>query len=572
MSDKYNDKNDGQSRPDDLGARIEALSKASGHKEKRSVRLREQDASSPADVPPQSFGGRVRYNISQAFQDLRHFTKTQRFRRGGSAAVLTVLFIVFVVLMNLIAMSLTSKYAFLSPDLTKNQIYTLSDVTKDLLANLNERVEIDILASEVNCMNTSVDFDPYSQVPMATGLIKRYEQMSEYIKVEFIDLTQYPGYLDLVPDYRDVLYEYCIVVRSQRRTRATSFYEMLPSLSGTTMTDSASIDIESSLTEMYISSLIKTVTIDTVPTAIYLDSLGGGEYIDYLTDALELNGYDLNTGYDFTFGYDPIPEDAQMVIISAPAYDLTQSQLSALSDFLENGGKLGKTLLVLSSNLSPDLPNLKTLLEEWGLGYTRDTVYEGDPSRVLPTMTSDIFKAQCMQSEYIDENISSRDIPVADALEIKIPRRTYDNGIVINPILTSSAQSYAIPSGERFDASAQSPAEAAERVIMASATMYRDSSGGGQLRSDIIITPCSMCSAEYFGSSVYGNFNLMMNVCNLRCGIVYENLNIESKSLTPADFAVDSDILRVLTVIFGYIIPLAIAVGGAVVYFRRRRL
>ena len=83
---------------------------------------------------------------------------------------------------------------------------------------------------------------------------------------------------------------------------------------------------------------------------------------------------------------------------------------------------------------------------------------------------------------------------------------------------------------------------------------------------------CSICSDDYFGSSIYGNFQLMMNICNTRCGITYENLNIESKSLTPADFSIDSGLLRWLTIIFGYAVPLAIASFGLSVYLRRRRL
>ncbi len=561
------DRSDGDD--EGLNARLERLAQDGRTKDdpkKRSLKQREQTDERSARLKP---GGL----LSDGFDSLKRLSKTQRFRKGSVATLMTVLFIVFVVLTNIVAIKLTDRFAALSPDLTKNQVYTLTDTTLDMLKGLNERVEIDILASEASCMKTSLDFDPYGQVPMATELIKRYEQVSPQIKVEFIDLGQYPGYLDLVPDYRDALYDYCVVVRSARRTRVSSFYEMLPSLTSTASTDSESVDVASSLTEMLVSSMIKTVTIDTVPTVAFLDTLGGGEYIDPLLNALELNGYSILSSHDFDFGYEPIPSEAHIALISAPQYDLSQSQLIALTDFLENGGSYGKTLIVLSSPLSPKLPNLTTLLEEWGIKYTRDTVYEGDTSMVLPTLKSDVFKSTLRESIYIDDALAIKDVPVSGALCIEIPNQSLSTGIAVNPILSTTTQGYKAAPGEVFDIANYSGTDASVRYIMAEATLYRDQiDNDTQLRSDIILAPVSLCASDYMSSTVYGNFALMMNVFNKRCGISDDTLNIAAKSLTPTDFSIDSSILTMLTVILGYLVPILIAALGFIIYVRRKRL
>ncbi|MBQ1414166.1 MAG: hypothetical protein IIY93_13380, partial [Clostridia bacterium] len=85
-----------------------------------------------------------------------HLIRTsRRFRHGSIATVMTAVFFVLMVLLNLTAMKLTERFSFLSPDLTEDQRYTLTDATRQILADVNETVEIDILATEEQCTNPS---------------------------------------------------------------------------------------------------------------------------------------------------------------------------------------------------------------------------------------------------------------------------------------------------------------------------------------------------------------------------------------------------------------------------------
>ncbi len=551
---------------------IKELGQEQGSIDSRLDELSETSEALLSDPDNRSFGARMSRFFASFGETAGRIIRTPRFRRGGASALLTALFIVFVVLANLVAVSLTDRFAFLSPDMTANKIYTLSDVSLEMLAELDEHVEIDIIASEAICKNPDITVDPYGHIPLACELIERYAQHSPNVKVFYVDITQNPGFLDLVPDYRDSLYTYSIVVRSERRSGMTSFYEMLPSLSSTASTDSVSLDIAASLTETYISSLIKTVTIDTVPVAAYLDCLGGGDYVGNLLDALALNGYSILSSEHFAFGYEPIPDEVQMVIIGAPEYDLSLNQLDHLADFLYNDGKYGKTLLVFTSPYMQEMPNLTSLLTEWGMELQRAVVYEGDSSRVLPMQTADIFKAGYMNSEYVTDNISTSETVVEGALNIGIAGQTMGN-VVINGILSSSSAGFVSPLGTVYNPADYTPADGAVRYIMAQATTYSEGAQGETMRSDIIVGPASLCSPDYFGASlIYSNFPLLMGICNERCGMSDETLNIASKTLTSTDFAIDTDILITVTVIFSYIVPLIIAGIGVVVCVRRRRL
>lgn len=550
---------------------------AKDQKKKRSVEARERKEKLSGSKSCSQLGllDKIYYSAADFFKglwsDLLEMIKTGRFKRSSAAFLLAVLFVALVVLMNIAAVVLTERYSFFSADMTANKIYTLSDVTLELLEKLDMRVEIDIIATENDCYYASVDTDPYGHIAMAAELIKRYEQKSEYIKVEFIDIEQNPGFLDLIPEYRDSIGYYSVVVRSPLRTRVTSFYEMLPSLSNTVSTDGTSVDIAASTTETCVSSLIKTVTIDEVPAVAYLDVLGGGESIDNLLNALYINGYQIYTSSDFAFGYEAIPEDVGLIIIASPQYDLSSTQLMHLSDWLRNGGELGKTLMVFSSNLMSEMPNLETLLEEWGLGYTRNTVYEGDASMVLPSMKADNFYSSFLESTYVRDDVISKPLVVSGALDITFSGQQHGE-MVVNGILCSSTSGRISKPGVEYNASDYTAADGDVRCIMAQSTLYKSLDDGSQIRSDVVLAPVTLCEDEYFNSAAYSNFTLLMRVCNERSGIDDNNLNIAAKSLTASDFSADVTSVVVLTVIFGYIVPIGLAAAGFIVYIKRRRL
>lgn len=561
----------GNAPEEGLAARLEALS-ASGRlsgkqRKKASVKSRERKAEQKGEDQPEGFFGRIGSFISETWLDLKSGVKTKRFRRGGTAVVVTALFICLIILLNVAAVALTDRYTAFSADLTKNSIYTLSDTTTDMLRGLDRRVEIDILASEQACEHSSVDVDPYGHIPMAAELIKRYEQYTDNLRVEFIDLNTYPAFLDLIPEYRDSVGDYYIVVRSELRTRVTSFYEMLPSLTGSIGTDSTSIDLASSITEATLSSLIKTVTMDVTPTVAYTDALGGGDSAYYLLNSLENNGFNIIYSEHFAFGYEAIPEDTQMVVVAAPLYDINAAQLTQLSDFLYNGGNYGKTLLLLASPLMPEVPNLRALAEEWGITITRNAVYEGDSAHVNPGDPEDIFSVHYnTDADYIDDNVSTESTVVSGALELLVPRESFGN-IAVNVLLATSANGYIGTPDGGVDKS-----QPGYRYIAAQASRYSETLEGETLRSDLIVMPVSICEDAYFNSAAYSNFTLMMNICNERCGITEQTLNIPAVSLTAVDFSVDSSTVTILSVLFGYIIPLGAALTGLIVYLRRRRL
>lgn len=501
-----------------------------------------------------------------------HLIRTSsRFRHGTMATVMTVVFFVFTVLVNVVALKMSDKYSFMNIDMTDDGRYTLTDTTIEILDSVDEVVEIDILATEAQCTTVSALVeDTYGQIPIAHEIIKRYVQQNENISINYVDLSKTPAYIQQFPEYSDVLDYYSIVIKSAKRTRVTSFFEMLPSLSSsyTTYDSTTQSDaVAQSYTETYMTSLIKTVTMDKTPVVAFVSGLNVDGNSSDLISVLQLNGYDIEA---VDIRKDDIPENADVVMLAAPTTDLNQAQVQKLDDYL-NGKSGSKTLLVFTSSIMPNLPNLNSLLSEYGISITQDIVYEGDSSSTISTQMS-AFNAQMISTDYTSDLIDRLNYPaVSNAVALNLLYEQKGN-TEVSAVLTSSSEGYLCNSSKEFDKSKYTEADKDTRTLMAYSTTYRDTLDGDELRTDVIVAPDSLYASEFLGSDVYGNLSLMLNVFNQRGGIDTGNIDIEAKSLYAVDFSVDTQTLTILSAVFGYVIPLVVLFGGLVMYFRRKRL
>lgn len=515
-------------------------------------------------IQPKGFADKLRSTL--------HLIRTStRFRHGSMATVMTAVFFAFIVLLNLAVMKMKDRYSFMSIDMTDDKRYTLTAETEKLIKGIDERVEIDILATEAQCTTAgALTTDTYGQIPVAHEIIKRYPQLNDNITINYVDLSKMPAYIMQFPEYSDVLDYYYIVVKSERRTRVTSFFEMLPSLSS----DYSSYDsttgnnsVAQSYTETYMTSLIKTVTLDKTPVVAFIDGLNVDANSSEFTSILELNGYEIRT---VDIRRDELPDDADILMLAGPTADLSKAQTAKIDNYLGDRKK-SRTLIVFSSSLMPKMPNLNSLLSEYGISITQDIVYEGDSHNTISKQMS-AFTAQMKESEYTLDLIDRLNYPAvvnAVALDVLYGER---GDTSVTTVLTSSEEGLVCNSAKKFDRSKYTEADEATRTVMACSVTYRDTMDGNEVRTDVIVAPDSLYASELLTTDIYGNLSLLLSVFNQRGGIDRGNVDIEPKSLYAVDFSVDMNTLSVISTIFGYVIPLVILVCGLAVYIRRRRL
>ena len=102
-------------------------------------------------------------------------------KKGGIVAIFTVIVIAAVIVVNLIAGTVPAKYRRL--DLSTNQIFSLSDTTKDLLGGLTKDVNIYIVG------------DPDRIDERITHFAGLYADLSDHVTVEVKDPVLHPDVL-----------------------------------------------------------------------------------------------------------------------------------------------------------------------------------------------------------------------------------------------------------------------------------------------------------------------------------------------------------------------------------------
>lgn len=110
-----------------------------------------------------------------------------KFKRGGMATVLTVVFIAVVVVLNLLVSVLSERFPSMNIDLTAQKMNTLSDQAVDIAKGVQQDTDIYLIGTEDAYKNDAIYSSyglKYSQV---MNLSKRLEEVNQKIHVQFID-------------------------------------------------------------------------------------------------------------------------------------------------------------------------------------------------------------------------------------------------------------------------------------------------------------------------------------------------------------------------------------------------
>ncbi|MDR2136358.1 MAG: GldG family protein, partial [Treponema sp.] len=116
-------------------------------------------------------------------------------RYGFVSVCITVVVIAVIVLFNVVLTALFKRYP-LDIDLTEDQIFEISDETKNYLADLDKDVNIYVLNTESGFISVS----PAEYFVQANEVIRRYAQHSSRVRLEYVDMIRNPNFASQYPD------------------------------------------------------------------------------------------------------------------------------------------------------------------------------------------------------------------------------------------------------------------------------------------------------------------------------------------------------------------------------------
>ena len=484
--------------------------------------------------------------------------RTSGTRNGSYSVGLTVVVIAIVIVLNLVIGQLPESLRNL--DVSSTRIYEISDTTTDLLDSLDEDVDMTVLA---------VRDDTDDRI---TTFLSKYEALSDHINIEWVDPVLHPSALTEYDTSENTIVISC---EATGKSTTVSFDDILvPDMYSYYYygsTDYTEFDGEGQLT-----SAVNYVTSDVEKTIYQTTGHGEGTLSTTITDLMDQNNYNLSEiNLLMTTS---IPEDCDLLLMYEPATDLSDDEMEMLRNYLADGGKV---MILLGDTNATELPNLETVLEEYGMqaadGYIADPqrCYQGNYYYIFPELSVSGDMADGISSEMVLlTNTHGMNLidPARDTItttgfmsssdgayavtETTQQQGEYTLGAVAEETVSSSDDDADTDSSgeDAEEASDDSSADTASDEVTSRLTVI---SAGSLIDSQITDTFTQLENTRVFMNAVTANFD----------GV--QNISVEPKSLQVEYNTVQYAGLFSLLVIFG--IPAAVLIGGFVVWFRRRK-
>ena len=489
--------------------------------------------------------------------------KAKKWKYGSVAVLLTIVFVAFVILINVILSAVDSKVG-LYIDLTNEKLFTITDATRDALAGIDQPVEI------IFCKPADkVDDDAY---------LSRVKKLAEQYQSEFgnVSLTYYDIVADPVAVNQFKTTSATVIPNTSViiNCPSTSQFRVLANRSFYTFAQSTG-NVFAFNGEMRLTSSILQVARPNAPVALF--TTGHGESpSSMLAEMLYNAGYTFDTVDLKTQTLDP--EKDTLVIISYPQNDFTglkaeeagqTNEIKVLNEYLENYGNL----MVFLSPDTPELPELNEFLsDDWGISYTSGQIVADTAGNALDpdgyTIISHYGTDSSLPAYQVHKPISELASPLATIsdrttpLQILFDSQGYKS---VSGVLYSSDGAQVL-SGKNVVNRGQVP--------LMTLSVYSKVIDNVEKDAHVLV-----CGSAYFTNSAYvsssysnafGNSDIIYSTLKLM-GTDNAPVNIKFKLFDDTALSISQTEFRNVTLCLALILPAIVLIIGTVVWVKRKR-
>ncbi len=477
----------------------------------------------------------------QSIQKRRYSLSVKHFSLGAYSGISIIAAIAVTVLVNLVVAEMPGTWT--SIDVTSQKLYSLTDQTKEFVAQMQEDVTIYVIVKE----------DQQDEVVGQT--LQRYDDLSDHITVEYVDPTLNPQFYTQYTSQTISLNS--LIVVGEKRNKvvdASDFYE--GSYDGY---DYSSYTVTGYDAEGQITSALAYVTSEDMPK-LYLTE-GHGEYA--LSSSYQAALEKENVEYETVnlMNLDAVPEDAACLLINAPQNDFNEGDRDKVLDYLNRGGKVIAVLAFQEQKLA----NYEAILNAMGVNAVNGMVVETEadhyyqqPIWLLPDIYSNAYTSSFYYDGYYVFAPYSLGLQVAEDTE----------NITFQKILETSDSAYAklnfssAESLEYGEGDVQGPF-----VIAVEAVKDLGDAGEGTL----VAVGCDEIFTDEADLVVGGtNGRLFTNIMSSFCAHEV-NVSIPVKDYEISGLMVSNSYAIWIGTTVTVILPLAFLIVGLVIWLRRRK-
>ena len=454
---------------------------------------------------------------------------------GTYSLAMTVLVLAILIVVNILVSALPATWTKF--DMSAAKLYSITSNTKAVVNALEEDVTIYWIVQS------------QEEDEVIENLLNKYDSLSEHLTIVKKNPDVYPTFAQQYTS-EDVMNN-SLVVECGDRSRYIGYDDIyITEANMYSYSYNSSFDGEGAIT-----SAIDYVTTEELPQLYVLEGHGEAELPEVFSEQIQKENIELNTFSLLTT--DEIPEEADAVLIYAPASDISEEEKEILVDYADNGGKL---MVLAGPAEDGTLENLYSILADYGVeaadGIVVDTDRDHYAFQVPYVLLPDMADSE-ITSPLIEENYHAI-IPVAQGMTIK-------NSSSAEALLTTSAESfskivgYSLDNYEKEDGDIDGPFAVGVSVACGN---------DGQI---IWFSSSELLNDMYNAYSSGANLDLGMNALSSLIG-ESEAVAIHSKSLDYNYLTISDSASSFLRVVMIGVFPLTyLAIGIAVIFMRRRK-
>ncbi|MEA5051779.1 MAG: Gldg family protein [Oscillospiraceae bacterium] len=460
---------------------------------------------------------------------LREMFSTRAYRSGARSSLMTVIVAAIALVAVLLVGLLPDSVAKI--DISASKVYTIGDVTKELLAGLTDDVKLTVIAVPDE-LDVRID-----------KLVKQYVQNSDHITSEIVDPVSDPGTVSSLGASENTI---LVTNEATGKSRTVSFddiiqYDEYSYYYSGTKTETA-FDGEGQLT-----SAINAVCTSNSELVCFTEGHGETAVATTVQDRLtklSLASDSVNLLLD-----GGIPAGCTLLVFNGPTADLADDEAAMVRAYLAAGGNV----MYVGAAQPVRLANFESILSEYGIAPVDG--YIADPSRcyqnayyIFPELGNSGDIVGSLSSDALVLLINTGGFAMPDGADESVTTDTFltttDGGLAV----TETAQT----EGEyALGISAEKKADdgTVSHVVALSSINLIDSSVTSAFTNVSNVDVYVNAVASFFGDVA--------------------NVSIDAKSLqVPTNALTGGTFYRLL---FVFVIPLALLIGGFVVWNRRRK-
>ena len=253
-------------------------------------------------------------------------------------------------------------------DVTSNGLYSVTEPSKEVVRGLTDPYRIYYLAAE----------DDAEKDENIERILKAYLQENELLTLEYVNPVLRPSFYEAYSDTALSADSVVIVNERTGRFRALEYRDMVQTqLNLSSFTEYVTgYDAEGQITNAFARL---SVPADALQKAYLLTGHGERGLDTLFTERISRTGLESE---ELTLQLkEQLPEDCALLILNAPAQDLTEAEADRILRYLSEGGNL---LMIMDAAQTKEMPNLARIADFYGVSLLSGIVAETDPEGYLP--------------------------------------------------------------------------------------------------------------------------------------------------------------------------------------------